>query len=161
MGYPDQAGKFYPDDIERRYLIDKWCDFYTSFFRPSFIKEFDVKFGCLSPSGKRERSDEENNMIERAREHQVKAMKQLETQLNASGGKFILGDELTLADYVLFEEMQDLKVFSESSLKFTDYPRAQQYEADILTASVGLNEIHQEGSPFNSEILPAFQGMMR
>ena len=33
--FPDKAGKFYapPDDLETRYQIDKWCDFYTDVFR--------------------------------------------------------------------------------------------------------------------------------
>ena len=33
--YPDTAMKFYApaDDLETRYEIDKWCDFYTDAFR--------------------------------------------------------------------------------------------------------------------------------
>lgn len=154
--FPDQAGKYYSVDIEQRYNIDKWCDFYTSKFRPAFIKEFDVKFSCMME--KRERNDKDEYLIENARGHQVKAMKELEAQLEAAGGKFILGDQLTLADYVLVSEMQDLRVFSQD---ISVYPRALEYEAAVMAASTGMNDVHKDGSAWATEVLPAFQGMMR
>lgn len=156
LRFPDHAGKYYPDDMERRCDIDKWCDFYTAFFRPSFIKEFDVKFSCLME--KRARNEKDEYLIQNARNFQKKAMKQLEAQLDEAGGKFILGDEMTLADFVLFSEMQDLKVFCMST---ADYPRAMQYEADVMSASAGLYEIHKAGSAWATETLPAFQGIMK
>ena len=36
----------------------------------------------------------------------LKVMKALEKQLDKAGGKFITGDKLTLADYVLCSQMQ-------------------------------------------------------
>ena len=51
---------------------------------------------------------------------QVKVMKALEKQLNKAGGKFITGSRMTLADFVLLSQMQDLKTLR---LEREDYPR--------------------------------------
>merc|ERR1712027_234102 len=47
--YPDTAMKFYApaDDLETRYEIDKWCDFYTDAFRPAFVREQGAKYQVL------------------------------------------------------------------------------------------------------------------
>ena len=51
---------------------------------------------------------------------QVKVMKALERQLDKAGGKFITGSRMTLADFVLLSQMQDLKTLL---LESGDYPR--------------------------------------
>ena len=51
---------------------------------------------------------------------QVKVMTALEKQLDKAGGRFITGSRMTMADFVLFSEMQDLKVLR---LESGDYPR--------------------------------------
>ena len=51
---------------------------------------------------------------------QVKVMKALEKQLDKAGGKFITGSRMTLADFVLLSQMQDLKALR---LESGDYPR--------------------------------------
>ena len=51
---------------------------------------------------------------------QVKVMKALEKQLDKAGGKFITGDRMTLADFVLLSQLQDLKLLR---LESGDYPR--------------------------------------
>ena len=47
-------------------------------------------------------------------------MKALEKQLDKAGGKFITGSKMTLADFVLLSQMQDLKTLR---LESGDYPR--------------------------------------
>ena len=47
-------------------------------------------------------------------------MKALEKQLDKAGGKFITGNRMTLADFVLLSQMQDLKLLR---LESGDYPR--------------------------------------
>merc|ERR1712241_1299773 len=102
--YPDKAGKFYapPDDLETRYEIDKWCDFYTDAFRPAFVREQGAKYTVLGEE--RERNEKDEFVIAGARVNQKKAMKK---QLDAAGGKFVTGDKFTLADFVLCGQMQD------------------------------------------------------
>ena len=45
-------------------------------------------------------------IIASARVNQKKVMKALEKQLEKAGGKFITGDQFTLADFVLTSQMQ-------------------------------------------------------
>ena len=47
-------------------------------------------------------------------------MKALEKQLDKAGGKFITGNRMTLADFVLLSQLQDLKLLQ---LESGDYPR--------------------------------------
>ena len=47
-------------------------------------------------------------------------MKALEKQLDKAGGKFITGGRMTLADFVLLSQLQDLKLLR---LESGDYPR--------------------------------------
>ena len=55
-------------------------------------------------------------------------MKALEKQLDKAGGKFITGSRMTLADFVLLSQMQDLKALR---LESGDYPR-HGYHQPIL-----------------------------
>ena len=55
---------------------------------------------------------------------QVKVMKALEKQLDKAGGKFITGGRMTLADFVLLSQLQDLKLLR---LESGDYPRHGDY----------------------------------
>jgi len=156
--YPDKAGKFYapPDDLETRYEIDKWCDFYTDAFRPAFVREQGAKYTVLGEQ--RERNEKDEFVIASARVNQKKVMKALEKQLEKAGGKFITGDQFTLADFVLTSQMQDLKLLC---LETGDYPRAMQYEADVLAASSGLNDILKADSVYSTEVLPQAQALMK
>lgn len=156
--FPDKTGKFYapPDDLETRYQIDKWCDFYTDVFRPSFIREQGAKYTVLGEE--RERNEKDEFVIAGARVNQKKAMKALEKQLDAAGGKFITGDQFTLADFVLCSQMQDLKLLC---LETDDYPRAMQYEADVLATSEGLNDILKADGVYMTEFLPQAQALMK
>ena len=47
-------------------------------------------------------------------------MKALEKQLDKAGGIFITGSRMTMADFVLFSQMQDLKLLR---LESGEYPR--------------------------------------
>ena len=47
-------------------------------------------------------------------------MKALEKQLDKAGGEFITGSRMTLADFVLLSQMQDLKALR---LESENYPR--------------------------------------
>ena len=51
---------------------------------------------------------------------QVKVMKALEKQLDKAAGKFVTGSRMTMADFVLFSQMQDLKLLR---LESGEYPR--------------------------------------
>ena len=74
------------------------------FLRPSFIREQGAKYTVLGEE--RERNEKDEFVIAGARVNQKKAMKALEKQLDAAGGKFITGDQFTLADFVLCSQMQ-------------------------------------------------------
>jgi len=156
--YPDKAAKFYAaaDDLETRYEIDKWCDFYTDAFRPAFVREQGAKYTILGEQ--RERNDKDEFVIASARVNQKKVMKALEKQLDKAGGKFVTGDQLTLADFVLCSQMQDLKLLC---LETGDYPRAMQYEADVLAASEGLDSILKADGIYTTEVLPQAQALMK
>ena len=54
--------------------------------------------------------------------------------------------------------MQDLKLLC---LETGDYPRAMQYEADVLAASSGLNDILKADSVYSTEVLPQAQALMK
>jgi len=156
--YPDKAMKFYApaDDLETRYEIDKWCDFYTDAFRPAFVREQGAKYQVLGEQ--RERNEKDEFVIASARGNQKKVMKALEKQLDKAGGKFVTGDQLTLADFVLCSQMQDLRLLC---LETGDYPRAMQYEADVLAASEGLNSILKADGTYTTEVLPQAQALMK
>ena len=47
-------------------------------------------------------------------------MKALEKQLDKAAGKFVTGSRMTMADFVLFSQMQDLKLLR---LESGEYPR--------------------------------------
>ena len=64
---------------------------------------------------------------------------------------------LIISDHLL-QLMQDLKLLS---LETGDYPRAMQYEADVLAVSPGLNDIIKADSVYSTEVLPQAQALMK
>ena len=46
-------------------------------------------------------------------------------------------------------------------LETGDYPRAMQYEADVLAASEGLNSILKADGTYTTEVLPQAQALMK
>ena len=75
-----------------------------STFRPAFVREQGAKYQVLGEQ--RERNEKDEFVIASARGNQKKVMKALEKQLDKAGGKFVTGDKLTLADFVLCSQMQ-------------------------------------------------------
>lgn len=154
--FPENAAA-YPDDVEQRFVIDKACDFYTDSFRPAFIREIVIRFGGIM--GKRDLTDNEKTIIGQSREMQDKVVKALEDMVEGSGGKFACGEKLTLADYIIVAELQDLKYLTPK--KVDEHARAKQYEADVLAASAGMNDIHKADGEWATQVVPAAQGMFQ
>lgn len=59
--------------------------------------------------------------------------------MNKSGCKFVAGNSLSLADYVIFSELQDTKY---ASMDMSDYARLMKYQDDVMGASPAFHAIH-------------------
>ena len=135
--YREGAGKFYPEDLMQRYEINKWCDFYTDSFRPAFIMHISTIF----MKGDRPIDHRDEFILDRASMMQGKVLNKLQDKL-AEGTKFVNGNCLSIADYVIFCEMQDCKYIG---VDLTAYPGLVKYEADVMAASPGIKNIHKAG----------------
>lgn len=64
----------------------------------------------------------------------------LQDHLTKSGCKFVCGNSLTIADYVLFSELWDTS-YLKMDLKAC-YPRLAQYQQDVMECSNAFEEMH-------------------
>lgn len=101
---------------------------------------------------KRELTDIEMQIVADAQKSQQAVLNKLQDHLNSSGCKFVTGDCLCLADYVLFSELQDTKY---TSMDMSNFPRLMKYQDDVMEASLTFKTMLTSEQWFT--ILPALQ----
>lgn len=129
----DKACKYYSQEPLQQFHIDKWCDFYADAFRPAFLQHF----AAIFEKGDGPLTDKQRLMFERSAEKQEKVLQKVEARFE-EGCKFIAGDCLSIADYVLFSELYDTKYMS---LDISGYPRICKYMNDVLKCSKGACQL--------------------
>ena len=152
--FPDKAGKFYPGDAMQKYHVDKWCDFYTDSFRPAFIRQIGAMFVLIME--KRPADDRDRFVIEKAKVMQKNALTKLNDLLATQD--FICGSDITMADFVIYCEMQDVRYLGNN---FDEYPNLVKYQENCLKASGGLEAIHKTGGDWDTKIVPMAAGMFK
>lgn len=152
--HPELASHLYPPDVPmQRYQIDKWCDFCYDQLRPAFKDYFQQVF-----LGSRPLSNADHFVMKRATERQWKVLDKLEAHFGESGTKFIAGDHLSIADYVIFTHLQDTRYLR---LDLAKHPKLVKYQADVMAASPGIFEIHKPGGDWARKDLAATTTILR
>ena len=63
---------------------------------------------------------------------------------------FVCGNSLTIADFVIFCELQDVRVLQRD---MTQYSAIKRYVENVMANSPGINQIHREGSVFATQVV--------
>jgi glutathione S-transferase len=96
--YPSKTSTIYPTDPYSRYLVDRALDFQGADFRPAFMKCIMMKFAASGGKPLDQATWETNKANVYAK---IGALNQM---LDDAGTRFLCGNYVTLADFVIFAE---------------------------------------------------------
>ena len=108
----------WPADPKKRADVDKLLEWYQCHFRPASTAPLiaglmDKMRGCFDPE-----------VLKFACQQAAVQYQMLEKLLSLNAGPYLLGEELTLADFLIYNEACDMEV---DGRPYTDYPKVEAY----------------------------------
>ena len=88
----------YPQELRKRIIVDKWLDWSLSYFRPTVHLYIDTTFAKDDAD---EKYDEKRTAAHKTCEE---AVTKLDDYLKRAGTDFLTGDQVTIADILIFHE---------------------------------------------------------
>jgi glutathione S-transferase len=148
--FPNEAGKYTGTTIEERAMVQQYLSWYQGSYRPALLSIIRLKFGAF-----RQKKPVSGVALAEA-EKKIHATLDLLDSLLAKGNPYIAGENLTIADLLIFSETTNVESYK---LDLSPWKNVKAWYDRVLTHQA-IADIHakfREGVPRFQEMLEKVQ----